>query len=83
MTMGGVAISRTLYIQSGSLSFGSTTTSTAMGLTFDNTSYQAMGTWVIQARAQLIPMPHASRALTSTGEWPSGSNQFHSVPVES
>ena len=45
VTLPAVAISGTLYIQNGLLSFGSTITSTAGALTFDGATYQATGTW--------------------------------------
>jgi hypothetical protein len=45
VTMGTMAISGTLYIQSGLLSFGSDTNSTANLLTFDGSTSQLPGTW--------------------------------------
>jgi hypothetical protein len=45
VTLPATFITGTLYVQSGLLSFGATTTSTAGALTFDGATTQATGTW--------------------------------------
>lgn len=45
VAVGAIGVGGTLYIQSGLLSFGSDTNSTANLLTFDGSTYQLPGTW--------------------------------------